>query len=413
MRRVFIPVVASAAVLLSLFAVSCGGSGLPGPGSVIFTDTDMGSGEIGGTVTIERSTDESAVTRYVIYWGSSANQKLEGENALGEAELTGADEISIVIPQDTSLPAGATHILAFAQGGDEESETFEAAEIEDRGSTVTVTLNHSLTEIAAFDMTVSGSDMDDVTATGDGTTTDFVVEVADGASRTFEVTAVVSDTSVTTAIAFSGSVTETLTAGEATAITVPIDTLAQTKIAAPDYLNNRLVEIEDMNGTGWTELTYAEIGQELAGFTSEDDFVPSDVDYDSQGRIYVANYTSNRALKGIVRFDDITGAGAYEIPNTLIRSRCIAVDRLNGTLYYVADLGESALYMCNLDGTEHQELDIISDPSLISGLAVDDKGILYLSCNGTRTSDVIVCRYNPVTETVDKSYENARHFRRV
>ena len=42
--------------------------------SITFTDTDDTTGEIGGTITITRASNESDVSFYVLYWGDSSGK---------------------------------------------------------------------------------------------------------------------------------------------------------------------------------------------------------------------------------------------------------------------------------------------------------------------------------------------------
>jgi hypothetical protein len=46
--------------------------------SVAFADTDMDEDQIAGTVDITKAMDESDVSSYTLYWGSSASAKLSG-----------------------------------------------------------------------------------------------------------------------------------------------------------------------------------------------------------------------------------------------------------------------------------------------------------------------------------------------
>lgn len=165
-------------------------SGLLGPGSVTFTDTDMGSGQLGGTVTIIRATDESRITHYVIYWGRGEGEKLSGEEAIGEVEVSAA-VLTVEVPQNTVIPEGATHLLAFVKNGDAESKDCGSGLIEDLGSTVTITVEHSFTDVDSFDLTVTGSDLTTITQSYDGSSAQIVAEVADGTDRTFEVLAAI------------------------------------------------------------------------------------------------------------------------------------------------------------------------------------------------------------------------------
>ena len=74
--------------------------------------------------------------------------------------------------------------------------------------------------------------------------------------------------------------------------------LAPAHIYVTDGGHNRIVQMDDMTGTGWTTLGTAGTGTNQ--FAS-----PTGIFVDTDGRIYVADYNNNR----IVRMDNITGAG--------------------------------------------------------------------------------------------------------
>ncbi len=101
-----------------------------GPRAVYFTDGDMDEGEIGGTVTIRKADDETSITHYVVYYGDGTRIRLGGEAAIAEIAKTGSD-VSCAIPDDTSLPEGATHILAFAKTAAGEVENPVAVALND------------------------------------------------------------------------------------------------------------------------------------------------------------------------------------------------------------------------------------------------------------------------------------------
>ena len=364
-----------------------------------------GFGEVAGTLTIERSADDGTVTSYTVYWGSSANQKLAGQDALAEAEVGADNVITVEIPENTAIPEGATHVLAFVKSGEEESEEFEAAEIVDLGSTVTITLEHSLPDIESFDLAVSGDDMDNVTASVDGSASEIVAEVPDGSGRIFTVTAAVDGSSSGAALTFTGTAVEDLTAGEPTAFDLPVDTLGSTKIVIPDYLQSRLVQIDDMNGGNWEDLMASAVNPD---WVADSYFLPYDVDFDNQGRIYVANYSSQ--ADGIVRIDDISGFGAYEFTTTFSYAKAIAVDRENGILYYAAAIDGDFIYEVSLADTGHAQVSIsgISGSPQFNGLAVDDDGNLYIAGSANiDNTDYVLVKYNPVTGTVAAGYEDA------
>lgn len=76
-----------------------------------FTDTDTGTGTIGGSVTITPATSESKITHYALYFGSDATTKMD---FIGSVEKTGGN-VAISIPSGTSIPVGATYLIAVSR----------------------------------------------------------------------------------------------------------------------------------------------------------------------------------------------------------------------------------------------------------------------------------------------------------
>lgn len=70
------------------------------------------------------------------------------------------------------------------------------------------------------------------------------------------------------------------------------------RIYVADTGNSRIVRMNDMTGTGWTEL--GTVGSVVKEFS-----MPSGIFVDMAGRIYVTDSGNNR----IVRMDDLSGAG--------------------------------------------------------------------------------------------------------
>ncbi|CAJ1349270.1 unnamed protein product [Effrenium voratum] len=80
------------------------------PSSINFTDADASPGELGGVIHLGRASDETQVTGYAVYWGSSETQTLE---LLAEISK-GSGTLEITMPSNTQPPALATHLLGFA-----------------------------------------------------------------------------------------------------------------------------------------------------------------------------------------------------------------------------------------------------------------------------------------------------------
>ena len=153
------------------------------------------------------------------------------------------------------------------------------------------------------------------------------LDVPAGPARTF--TLLLTSPSAT----LSAETTVDLLAGEIREILFT-PKLGGTDIVIPDALNNRIVQISDMTGTGWIE----------KGSTGPTDFgggsfMPYDVDFDDQGRIYIANSAGESSVGAIVRIDDINHVSATTCvkiePGLGGGMNALAVDRINGYVYYI------------------------------------------------------------------------------
>eukprot|EP00440_Ansanella_granifera_P050640 gb/GFBE01054887.1/.p1 GENE.gb/GFBE01054887.1/~~gb/GFBE01054887.1/.p1 ORF type:complete len:1101 (+),score=187.44 gb/GFBE01054887.1/:1-3303(+) len=101
-----------------------------GPAGVAFSDADYKHGDVQGTITISRASSESDVTDYVLYWGSSASSYLLYITSLPVATYP----LVHPIPAGTSLPLGATHLLAYTMNADGMNEVNVAStSVRDRG----------------------------------------------------------------------------------------------------------------------------------------------------------------------------------------------------------------------------------------------------------------------------------------
>jgi len=71
------------------------------PLAVSFTDTDPTAGSYGGVVVVTRASNESDISQYVAYWGSSSTQKLSGSAPLGSAPMR---QIRLPLKSTSSCP---------------------------------------------------------------------------------------------------------------------------------------------------------------------------------------------------------------------------------------------------------------------------------------------------------------------
>jgi hypothetical protein len=216
----------------------------------------------------------------------------------------------------------------------------------------------------------------------------ITLKVPAGESRTFEVLA---DTG---SVIFRGIATRNLGGGSIMTIPITME-LHETKIIIPDYLNNRIVQIDDISGENWKVLT------SVAGITT---FSPYDIDFDSQGRIYIANYSTGATNGVIIRIDSINRLNPSTYGSSAVSAisyAAIAIDRNNSIIYsarnnntlWRATLGSTTFIQITLSG-----ITFTGSPG-IRGLAVDESGYLYIAASITTSPFQVVIKYNPTLNT--------------
>jgi len=237
----------------------------------------------------------------------------------------------------------------------------------------------NLTEIT---VNVSAPDMDVVAGTFPASTTSISIEVPSGSQRTFEVLA------QTPSATLRGTTTMNIAPGE---VTVPVTMdVYSTKIIIPDRQNVRIVQIDDMTGTGWTTLTGSNISF-LGSFT------PYDIDFDSLGRIYVANFSGSTGEDCVVRIDDITSTTYTHInSNSGSGVLSVAIDRPNRLLYYA---NSDTIFRCGYNDTAPVDTyamsSFFSNPT-IYGISIGSSGIVYIAIRyGTLAATYAICRFDP------------------
>lgn len=186
----------------------------------------------------------------------------------------------------------------------------------------------------------------------------------------------------------SGSVTTDLEPGESTDITITVNDVYRTKLIIPDASNYRIVQIDDINGTNWKTLTGTNIGWGTA-------FRPYDIDYDSRGRILIANNNSTAGYNCVVRIDDINDTSIETFPQRGA-IRALAVDRKNEYVYY--SNGNNTLYRASTNNTTTDVNFTLTGINTVYGLTIGDNGIVYITGMNT-TGSPVVGIFNPATST--------------
>ncbi len=260
-------------------------------------------------------------------------------------------------------------------------------------SEVTVGVKQPAAPAVSVALVVTASDLYPITASYPGSTATVTVTVPAGSARQFNL--LINTASVT----FRGTQTVDLAPGEQKnlSLTMGLDT---TQIIVPDTLNGRIVQVSDMSGSGWTEIT----GASLLTILGISTFTPSDVDVDRWGRIYVGNYVTFSPDSGVFRFNDINDAAPVRVATVSVGVGALAVDRAHDYLYYTDDTTVFGvnLYRNKLSAGSvgaQESLDTAVEPqigsSYFSGLAVDENGVLYLARHSQPASVAAVFKYDP------------------
>lgn len=228
---------------------------------------------------------------------------------------------------------------------------------------------------------------------------EVTLEIPSGANRTISL--LLNTVSAT----LIGEATVDLQPGEARDLLLdPV--LADTQIVLPDYLNNRIVQYADIQGTGVLTL----VGSGIAGIGLLDArFRPYDVDFDRQGRMYIGNSVGGSGMGDncVIRVNDVTGAGGLKFtePEYDYGIVAVTVDRVRDLVYYAASATLTPprkIYRANLDGSGAVSRDVtvgVEAVQTIQGMAVDEAGqILIAGKNAGGVNRVF--RYDPVGQTV-------------
>jgi len=86
------------------------------PGGILFEDDDGDKGELGGSVTIQRASDEDKLDEYALHWGKSATRKIPSGSLIKDIAKGQPDQSpSHYLSKSTKIPEGATHLLAFSK----------------------------------------------------------------------------------------------------------------------------------------------------------------------------------------------------------------------------------------------------------------------------------------------------------
>ena len=98
------------------------------PAALSFTDTDvLNFGKIGGAILISKAIDESDIEKYNLYFGTSGTIKYNS-STIQSLPKTGSD-LTFQLSENTSIPSGVTHILAYSSNSFGENSTPASVQI--------------------------------------------------------------------------------------------------------------------------------------------------------------------------------------------------------------------------------------------------------------------------------------------
>ncbi len=251
--------------------------------------------------------------------------------------------------------------------------------------------------ITSVEFTVTGPGMEPLSASYDSLPDSINLAIPPGEDRYFELLVYVDGLlGLTPAISFKGSATVDLTPGDVVVeLTMRLDS---TKLVVPDYQNKCIIQFDDISGAGELSL----VGNDAWGIGWAANFYPYDIDFDNQGRIYIANYNAAPGFGWVIRVDNIFGTNSLLFIDAGTSIVALTVDRNNDYLYYSSG---SDLWRVNLDGTGEVSLgmDVMLPP--IKGMSVDEEGILYIA-EGTALAVYSIHRYDPVSQIVTATYSS-------
>jgi hypothetical protein len=173
--------------------------------------------------------------------------------------------------------------------------------------------------IVSITITISGPGVNKVQRTYAKGVRYITINVPPGSDRTIKVDLNLSSTSPLAVLVYSGEATIDLKAGQIAKVSLFMQP-SRTKLVIPDCRNNRIVQIDNISGAGWYPRTIGGAAQ----------FLPYDIDFDSMGRIYIANYLDGNP--NLIILNGISDAAPITV-DTADQVVAVAVDRLNNILY--------------------------------------------------------------------------------
>ena len=86
-----------------------------GASALTFTDVDMNSGQIAGTLVVSAFDTNVGTDEFLVYWGQSSSAKSGIDSSvLATITVITGETPEYYIPDNTAIPGDATHLLVYA-----------------------------------------------------------------------------------------------------------------------------------------------------------------------------------------------------------------------------------------------------------------------------------------------------------
>jgi hypothetical protein len=234
--------------------------------------------------------------------------------------------------------------------------------------------------IESIELTISGPNMSNIEERIEPGQSSFTLEVPSGEDRIFQM-----DISNPTS-SFTGEKTTSLTGESPAEVTIPM-VLSGLKLVVPDRDNSRLVQIDDITGSGWIEKNNSDFS-----LAANEQLAVTDIAYDQYGRIYTTVYNGVANEARIIRLNSI-GELDTSFNMTVVTAgspiQALAVDRNSERIFFAYEDFDFVQTLASVDysGQSFTDYDFTtvfgSDYSPIKGLATDDAGWIHIVMDST------------------------------
>jgi len=287
----------------------------------------------------------------------------------------------------------------------------DASLSQEQSADVSISAQDVPPEVEKLDLAISGSGMGEISATVDRSVDAVVLSVPTGPDREFEGVAAFPDSIQSFAKAFSD---RKLADVPPQGVQVPLSLLlseTQLVVGSPPLYNNIGMR-EDRSDTYTSIADYTTLG--LAASSS---LRARDLDFDEQGRLFVANtdtFSYEDLEGGVFQISDINDTADFVVQGG-VEASAVAVDSEERRVYFVdSGVFPPTLQSVGFDGsglTNHDlsDLPFYGSTMAITGLDAGPGGDLYISGFDTDSFPLVsgTVRFDPDSDSVVSSYDTS------